>query len=154
MLEDLDGTDKRLVLTDDQWNKIADLIAALEPIKKSTKVFQTEQLLPGDFYGSLLRCRIALGKLKSPVSEELLSAIKVRETILLESDAFLAAIYMDPRYSQNLFKNDQAASTSQEPSKETQARKKVLHLWTHYRQLEKNPKRTKQVLRNLNPERL
>ena len=118
-----------------------DLIAALEPIKKTTKVFQTEQLVPGDFYGSLLRCQIALRKLKSSVSEELLSDIKLRETKLLENDAFLAAIYMDPRYSNKLFRSDQAAnSISQEPSKETRARQKLLPLWMHYRQLEKKSK--------------
>ncbi|XP_031782903.1 uncharacterized protein LOC100679969 isoform X2 [Nasonia vitripennis] len=95
---DFGTTNKALFLTEKQREKISECVAALEPVKIATVIFQNEQLLPGDFYGAWLRCCLTVDNLNSPFAKDLHKAMKTRETQLFDNDALLSALYLDPRY--------------------------------------------------------
>ncbi|XP_061415874.1 uncharacterized protein LOC133347541 [Lethenteron reissneri] len=88
-----------LMLDDNVWDRIECLLAALKPAKMATKHFQTEQLTIGDVYGAWIKCHLETANVKSIYSDALAIAMKKCEKQLLDSDAILAAVYMDPRYS-------------------------------------------------------
>lgn len=86
-----------LELSDDEWDDIIQLTDGLEPAKIATKLFQHEQLTFGDFYGAWLKCKFDTRKIGTTFARSLVSALEKREKSLLNNDAFVAAILLDPR---------------------------------------------------------
>ena len=87
-----------LKLSKEQWSEINQLIAELMPSKKSTKMFQSEQLTLGDFYATWIRCKMETEAIGTPFALAIVNAMRTREKLLLTSDAFVAAICLDARY--------------------------------------------------------
>lgn len=131
--QDLAPTEKALHLSPNEWQKISDLLSALEPLKITTVVFQREDLLPGDFYAAWIKCYLTLKKLNSTIAKSLLAAMKKREDKLLENEAFLAALYLSPKYM---------SIVCAEPEKELKARNCLKNLWTKLSIIEAESKST------------
>jgi hypothetical protein len=55
-------------------------------------------LLTGDFYAAWLKCHVETAKVDSPLCRKILECMIKREKLLFVNDAFLAGIFMDPRY--------------------------------------------------------
>ena len=125
---------KRLALSDITWDQISESIAALKHVQITTLSLQKDQLLPGDFYGSWIRCKLYLKKLNSSIAKNLLKQIDVREKKLFENDLLLAALYLDPRYLNLILDKE---NESNPYSKESRARKKLLEIWSHLKKIEK-----------------
>lgn len=89
---------KELKILDATW-KIADgCLAELKPIKTVTVHFQAKQLHQGDFFGLRLECKLRMGKDDSRFSRTLFASMLIRVKIVLENNALLASIYLDPPY--------------------------------------------------------
>ena len=87
-----------LKLSELQWEKNNTLVTALKPAKIASKLFQSEQLNPGNFYVAWLKCKSEIEKVNSTFSKVLLARMNAREPQLTSNDAFRAAIFFDPRY--------------------------------------------------------
>ena len=84
-----------LKLSELQWEKNNTLVTALKPAKIASKLFQSEQLNPGDFYVAWLNCKSEIEKvINSTFSKVLLARINARELQLTSNDAFRAAIFL------------------------------------------------------------
>lgn len=81
-----------------QWTAIQKLCATLTPVKKCTKKLQYEQLTLSDFYGYWLECIIEIEKMNTSFSKLLLKFMRQRQSVLLNNDILLAAVFLDPRY--------------------------------------------------------
>ncbi|GBP01583.1 hypothetical protein EVAR_68583_1 [Eumeta japonica] len=83
------------------WDFIIDFVAAFQPLAKCTVQLQTEQYILGDFYRDWLNCEIELEDIgeQNKFAGDLLSAMKTRKVRLLENDAVIAALYLDPRFN-------------------------------------------------------
>ena len=71
-----------------------------------TTAIQLQKLTAGKFFGEWLKCKIQLQRKSidngSSMALAVLHAMERRETSLLPNAAFLAAIYVDPRYQVHL----------------------------------------------------
>lgn len=59
--KDFSPSKPKLHLADLDWNRIADLLTALQPCRIATLILQKENLLPGDFfgiYGGIVNCAL------------------------------------------------------------------------------------------------
>ena len=86
-----------LKLSEEDWESINQLIMALEPAKKATKVFQSEQLTMGDFLAEWINWKGKTSKIGTRFSKKLVTCMENREKNLFQNDAFCAAILLDPR---------------------------------------------------------
>ena len=125
---------KSLNLSDNAWDRIDECILALKPAKIATLTMQKEQLLPGDFYGCWLRCKLELKNLDSKIAKTLLKNMEVREQKLFNNDLFLAGLYLDPRYLVMILSKDNTLNTN---SQEYRARQKLLDIWKRLQIIEK-----------------
>jgi hypothetical protein len=89
---------KELHLSQSDWDKIKEICAALLPAKIATKIMQEEQLVFGDFFKAWLRCKLETKSINTNFATALAAKMTIREALLLDNDAFLAAIFMDPRF--------------------------------------------------------
>ena len=128
--QSFDSTDNRLHLSENDWDKIACLKNALLPARIATKTMQSEQLTAGptplfdfyisyltvcaiisityirEFYQAWLQCEVDTKKVHSLFTEKLFFSLKNRETSLFCNEAFLTAIYLDPKYRYTLSPED------------------------------------------------
>ncbi|CAK1590295.1 unnamed protein product [Parnassius mnemosyne] len=86
-----------LYLSETTWNSIEITVASLKPSKILTKKLQMEQLTMGDFYLNWINCKIELKAINTTLACELHRNMEIREKVIFESKAFVAAVYMDPR---------------------------------------------------------
>lgn len=87
-----------LMLPEDDWETIEHLIMCLKPVYDTTLAIQMRKLTAGMFLGEWLKCKLMLSNSAGKFSSELFSAMENREHALLDNAAFLAAIYIDPRF--------------------------------------------------------
>ncbi|XP_017477325.1 PREDICTED: uncharacterized protein LOC108367240 [Rhagoletis zephyria] len=83
------------------WIFVQNFLAAFHPIAKCTLKLQHDQYIIEDFFRDWLTCELELKKLVSTNSyaEALLNAMKKRKDTLMGNNAFIAALYMDPRFN-------------------------------------------------------
>ena len=88
-------------IPDIDWNFVSKFVKAFEPLAHCTKHFQNEQYIIGDFYRDWLCCELKLETIQSEnnYAKSLWEAMKKRKENLLENDAFISAIYLDPRFN-------------------------------------------------------
>ncbi|CAG4952534.1 unnamed protein product [Parnassius apollo] len=86
-----------LCLSKTTWNSIEITVASLKPSNILTKKLQMEQLTMGDFYLNLINCKIELKAINTTLACELHRNMEIREKVLFESKAFVAALYTDLR---------------------------------------------------------
>ncbi|XP_065094750.1 uncharacterized protein LOC135715364 [Ochlerotatus camptorhynchus] len=89
--------DKECAIPNETWNFIDNFVVGFEPMSQLTLALQSSQLTFGDFYLLWLRCKLLLEKTDTPLSRQLLTKMKNRESALTDNKAFLAAIYLDQR---------------------------------------------------------
>lgn len=105
--DDMSPTVNELHLSESEWQAISNVVNVLKPAKITTKCIQSEQLTAGDFYGLWLKCVLDTDKIDSPFAKRLVQCMKARQHTLFENDAFVAAVFVDPRY--RLFLTDNQA---------------------------------------------
>lgn len=103
---EVSATNRDLFLAGDEWSRIEDIVRALHPAKKTTLTLQSQQLTAGDFHGAWMKCVIDTGKVDSTFARSVVDALKARETLLPQNDAFRAAVFLDPRYDILLSEGD------------------------------------------------
>ncbi|XP_068172121.1 zinc finger BED domain-containing protein 4-like [Antennarius striatus] len=98
-------TINELHLNESEWLAISDIVNVLKPAKITTQCIQSEQLTAGDFYGLWLKCMLDTQKIESPFAKRVVQCMKGRQNSLFENDAFVAALFVDPRYRLFLTEN-------------------------------------------------
>ena len=53
----MEPIDKKFNLAKENWKKLEEIRDALMPAKIATTILQEEQLYPGDFYGTWMKCK-------------------------------------------------------------------------------------------------
>ncbi|KAL0189695.1 hypothetical protein M9458_016794, partial [Cirrhinus mrigala] len=96
--QDMSPNIKEVNLSGNEWEAIANLVSALKPAKVATKSLQSEQLTAGDFYGVWLHCVLCTDRIDNLFAKRLVQCLKSRQTALFDNDAFVAALFLDPRY--------------------------------------------------------
>ena len=61
-------------------------------------LFQRRDLTAGEFLGDWMACKVKLRNHNTRITSALVAAMENRESALLYHSAFLAAVYLDPRY--------------------------------------------------------
>ena len=93
---------KSLLLSDVDWCDVEELTECLKPDYDTTTAIQLKKLTAGEFFGEWLKCKAQLQRNSasnaSSLALAMLHATGRRETTLISNAAFLAAIYVDPRY--------------------------------------------------------
>ena len=84
-------------LSDQEWEKLAHLVAVLSIPKKATIAIQREDMTPGECLLEWREAVFRLQKLGGDLALEIARCIKAREQRLFESKIFEAAIWIDPR---------------------------------------------------------
>lgn len=88
----------KLRLKKSEWRNIKDCLTELLPSKKSTLKMKREDLLPGDFFAIWRECKLLTGLVKDNLASKLVNLIEEREKVLLNNEALLASMFLDPRY--------------------------------------------------------
>lgn len=96
--EDMAPTIPELHLSESEWECVSNTVDALKPAKIATKCLQSDQLTAGDFYGVWLKCSLDTEKLASPFARKVAQCLKACQSTLFDNDAFIAALFLDPRY--------------------------------------------------------
>lgn len=93
------SNDEQLKISDQLWDFMDKFLSAFHPIYIATTKLQSEQLIMGDFYKIWLECKLHLEIIENEFSNELINSMERRKHKLFDNNAFLAAIYMDPRFN-------------------------------------------------------
>ncbi|XP_048884971.1 uncharacterized protein LOC125750773 [Brienomyrus brachyistius] len=96
--EDMAPTIPELYLNESEWDEINQLVWTLQPAKMTTKLLLLDQMTAGDFFGAWLKCKIETDKIGGPFSALLVECLNRHQHMLFENEAFLAAVFLDPRY--------------------------------------------------------
>lgn len=81
------------------WEFMIDFKTSFQVIFEATVKLQNESLIIGDFYKIWKECEIELEEVQTIISNDLLLSLHKREKTLFENDAFVAAIFFDPRFN-------------------------------------------------------
>ncbi|XP_036404855.1 uncharacterized protein LOC118791563 isoform X1 [Megalops cyprinoides] len=87
-----------LHLTEAEWDNVGLLVRSLHPARAMADALLAEQLTAGDFFGAWLKCKIETDKVGGPFAALLVECLSRRQHALFENEAFLAAVFLDPRY--------------------------------------------------------
>ncbi|KAJ8338007.1 hypothetical protein SKAU_G00369730 [Synaphobranchus kaupii] len=96
--QDMAPNIEELHLKGSEWEEMVLLVCALKPAKVTARLFQSEQLTAGDFFGAWLKCKIETDKIGGPFATLLVECLNRRQHMLFENEPFLAAVFLDPRY--------------------------------------------------------
>lgn len=80
------------------WIDMINIMTSLKPAAEATERLQAKELTLGDFYSIWIICRTKSENLNLPLAKDIATAMQIREKDLLANEAFLAAIFMDPRW--------------------------------------------------------
>ncbi|XP_036320396.1 uncharacterized protein LOC118734823 [Rhagoletis pomonella] len=89
-------------MPDVDWGFVNAFLQTFKPLVDCTTKLQAEQYVIGDFYRDWLTCELELQELISSqydYASTLLRTVKQRKAVLLQNEAFLSAIYVDPRFN-------------------------------------------------------
>ncbi len=95
--DSMSAGDSALKVPELVWDRIGMLYEALLPARRAPKVFQSEQLVVGDFYARWLKCEAETEKIGTTFAKLLLSRLKARKVPLVNKVAFKAGLFLDPR---------------------------------------------------------
>lgn len=91
-------------ISEELWQFIDQFVLTFKPVYTATIKLQQEQLIMGDFFKIWLECKIELESLNNELSRKIVDSMLKRKVKLFDNNAFLAAVYMDPRL--NYFGSD------------------------------------------------
>lgn len=85
---------------DVNWEFAMSFEESFKTIAEATKLLQSKQLVMGDFYREWLVCETELEDIShtNSIANLLLQALNKRKQVLVENNAFLSALYLDPRF--------------------------------------------------------
>ncbi|XP_028175812.1 uncharacterized protein LOC114364029, partial [Ostrinia furnacalis] len=86
------------ILSENFWLEINKILECLQPAAEATIRLQAEQLTLGDFYSIWIICKNKTENLDFPLAKDIVTSMIHRENLLLQNNAFLAAIFIDPRW--------------------------------------------------------
>lgn len=83
------------------WIFVESFAIAFKPLAECTKHMQKEQYVLGDFFRDWLKCEFDLVEMlhTNANAKALYNAMGIRKCKLLENNAFVAALYLDPRFN-------------------------------------------------------
>ncbi|XP_017465255.1 PREDICTED: uncharacterized protein LOC108358437 isoform X2 [Rhagoletis zephyria] len=90
------------VVPEVDWHFLSTYLEAFKPLRNCSSKLQSEQYIVGDFYRDLMCCELELDELMQNgnfYAQLLTEALKNRKEELLNKEAFLAALYVDPRFN-------------------------------------------------------
>ncbi|KAL4143350.1 hypothetical protein QTP88_005688 [Uroleucon formosanum] len=128
-IQNMSGNDLRLKkysLNSFEWKQIETISEVLLPAKICTKKLQSEQLTLSDFYGAWITCKIQIQKLENSYAQKFISSMNVREIHIMNNNAFISAIFMDPHYKITLTEEQSMAAINH-----------LINIWIHMKMLEK-----------------
>lgn len=98
-LQQLGLANDSLLLEEEEWACIDDLLITLKPLHATTVAIQLRELTAGEFLCEWLKCKVKLSKAgNGTTSAAFFQAMEDREANILNNSAFLSAVYMDPRF--------------------------------------------------------
>lgn len=68
------------------------------PAKITAKRLQDEQLTLGAFFGIWIECKVLTEEVDTSLAREVVKAMKKRGVQLLDNNALLASVFLDPRF--------------------------------------------------------
>jgi hypothetical protein len=99
------------IIDNTDWTFLEEFVNIFKPVEEFTKKLQKEQYVIGDFYRDWKECELTIEEIEeNNLTLSLLSNIKKRKEKLMENNAFLAALYFDPRFN---FENSPLLSQEQ-----------------------------------------
>lgn len=107
---DLSTSTPGLRISDQNWNKIDQLLELLTPVRDLTIKLQCEQLTPSEAFIYLKGCLAAISRIHNEFSSDFYQAISGRAKTLLEEPAVLAAVYFDLRFSRILSETERSSA--------------------------------------------
>lgn len=83
------------------WTFVERFATAFKPLAECTTHMQKEQYVIGDFFRDWLKCELDLNEImnSNKYANDLHHAMGLRKCKLLQHDAFVAALYVDPRFN-------------------------------------------------------
>lgn len=103
---------KDILLTDEEWLSIGDILKVLRIFAEKTKVLQSQKMCLSDWYAHWLTMRLAIRKFPTEFGQSLLSHMVSRESALLDNAIMAANIYLDPRFQKLLSKQRKECAVS------------------------------------------
>lgn len=85
-------------LPENKWIDVNLIVDTLQPLTEATLKLQSEQLTLSDFFGIWLESKIKIQNLKNFFADILYEQLCKRETVLLQNECVLGAVYLDPRF--------------------------------------------------------
>jgi len=128
-IQNMSGNDlklKKYSLSNFEWKQIEAISEVLLPAKMCTKKLQSEQLTLSDFYGAWIICKIQIQKMTNSYAKKFISSMSIREMHIMNNNAFISAIFMDPRYKITLTEEQSMAAINH-----------LISIWIHMKMLEK-----------------
>lgn len=128
-IQNMSGNDlklKKYCLSIFEWKQIETISEVLLPAKICTKKLQSEQLTLSDFYGAWITCKIQIKKIKNSLAQKFINNMNTREIHIMNNNAFISAIFMDPRYKITLTEAQSMAAINH-----------LINIWIHMKLLEK-----------------
>ncbi|XP_067645059.1 uncharacterized protein [Eurosta solidaginis] len=96
--------------TEIDWSFVESFVDAFKPMGQYTKQLQIEQYIIGDFYRDWLICEVKLKRMTgNAFAAKLLESMEKRKEILMDNVAFLAGIYLDPRFNRRKNESEDTA---------------------------------------------
>ncbi|XP_053959810.1 uncharacterized protein LOC128864263 [Anastrepha ludens] len=84
------------------WHFLDTFLEAFKPLRDRSNKLHSEQYIVGDFYRDLMCCELELDELVQKgnfYAQLLVEALKTKKENIVKNEAFLAALYMDPRFN-------------------------------------------------------
>lgn len=88
--------------TDIEWDWVETYVEAFKDAYDATIKLQEKHLVYSEFFIIWMELKLQCQNSKNVLKQKLLAQIKLRESNLLENEALLSAIYMDPRVNRCL----------------------------------------------------
>lgn len=128
-IQNMSGNDlkfKKYCLNNFEWKQIETISEVLLPVKICTKKLQSEQLTLSDFYGAWITCKIQIQKITNSFAQKFIRNMNIREIHIMNNNAFISAIFMDPRYKITLTEEQSMTAINH-----------LTNIWIHMKNLEK-----------------
>ncbi|XP_054743050.1 uncharacterized protein LOC129247775 [Anastrepha obliqua] len=87
---------------DIDWHFLDTFLEAFKPLRDRSNKLHSEQYIVGDFYRDLMCCELDLDELVQKgnfYAQLLVEALKTKKENIVKNEAFLAALYVDPRFN-------------------------------------------------------
>jgi hypothetical protein len=88
-----------LKCSEENWNRLQDVLEILTPVRDLTVRLQGEQLVGGEAFAYLKSCLVLVEAIPNELSVVFYPILKKRADKLMSEPSILASVFFDPRYS-------------------------------------------------------